>query len=138
MQQDAWILPGLLAQAGDRPLRWVALHHACPERGDHVDWMFEPRQVDAPLPSARVPAEPASIAIGERLHLEPGPDHRRDYLDAPAEPRQLSGGRGTVRRIAAGTWSSDGRRITLRQDEGDDRIWLVIASPALLTLERIA
>lgn len=137
MQQDAWNLPGLLAQAGGRPLRWVALHHACPERGDHVDWMFEPTQEDAPLSSARIPVEPASIAIGGRLHLEPGPDHRRDYLDAPAEPRQLSGGRGTVRRIALGSWCSDGRQITLRQDAGDDRIWLVVSSVPL-TLERIA
>jgi hypothetical protein len=137
VQQDAWNLPGLLAQAGDRPLRWVALHHACPERGDHVDWMFEPTQEDAPLSSARIPVEPASIAIGGRLHLEPGPDHRRDYLDAPAEPRQLSGGRGTVRRIALGSWCSDGRQITLRQDAGDDRIWLVVSSVPL-TLERIA
>ena len=99
--------------------------------------MFEPTQEDAPLPSARIPVEPASIAIGGRLHLEPGPDHRRDYLDAPAEPRQLSGGRGTVRRIALGSWCSDGRRITLRHDAGDDRIWLVVSSVPL-TLERIA
>jgi len=113
------------------------LHHACPVRGDHFDWMFEPKRPDLPLPSARIPVEPASIAIGERLHLEPGPDHRRDYLEAPAEPRQLSGGRGTVQRIAAGTWSSDGRRITLQQHGGDDLVWLFIASSALLTLERI-
>ncbi|MBU6208846.1 MAG: hypothetical protein KGR22_02940 [Planctomycetes bacterium] len=138
MQQDAWILPGLLAQAGDRPLRWVALHHACPERGEHVDWMFEPTQADAPLPSARIPVEPASIALGGRLHLEPAPNHRREYLDAPAGPRSLSGDRGTVRRIASGSWRSDGRRITLRQDAGEDRIWLVVASPVPLTLERIA
>lgn len=138
MQQDAWILPGLLAQACARPLRWVALHHACPTRGDHIDWMFEPVQAGAPLPSARIPVEPASIAVGGRLRLEPAPDHRRDYLDAPAGPRQLSGDRGTVRRIASGSWCSDGRQITLRQDAGDDRIWLVVASPAPLTLERIA
>jgi hypothetical protein len=100
--------------------------------------MFEPAQPDAPLPSARVPVEPARVAIGGRLHLEPGPDHRRDYLDAPAEPRVLSGDRGSVRRIAAGTWTSDGRRITLRQGADDEFIWVVAASPAPLTLERIA
>lgn len=138
MQQDAWILPGLLTQVCERPLRWVALHHACPRRGDHVDWMFEPSQTDAPLPSARVPIEPARVAIGGRLHLEPAPDHRRDYLQAPAEPRELSDGRGQVRRIAAGSWCSDGRQITLRQDEGDERIWIVVDSPSPLTLERIA
>lgn len=100
--------------------------------------MFEPTQEDAPLPSARIPVEPASIALGGRLHLEPAPNHRREYLDAPAEPRSLSGNRGTVRRIASGSWRSDGRRITLRQDAGEDRIWLVVASPVPLTLERIA
>lgn len=138
MQQDAWILPGLLAQAGDRPLRWVLLHHACPGQGDHFDWMFEPLQADAPLPSARVPDEPASIAIGGRLHLEPAPDHRRDYLNAPTAPRELSGGRGTVRRIASGSWCSDGRLLTLRRDEGGDQTWLTLPSAAQLALERIA
>ena len=138
MQQDAWILPGLLAQAGDRPLRWVLLHHACPGRGDHFDWMFEPLQAEAPLPSARVPDEPASIAIGGRLQLEPAPDHRRDYLNAPTAPRDLSGGRGTVRRIASGSWCSDGRLLTLRRDERGDQTWLTLPSAAQLTLERIA
>ncbi|MBM4051603.1 MAG: hypothetical protein FJ270_02520 [Planctomycetes bacterium] len=100
--------------------------------------MFEPPDEAAPLPSARVRAEPASITIGGQLRLEPAPNHRRDYLDAPAAPRQPSGGHGTLRRIAAGSWCSDGRLITLRQDHGDNQTWLALPSAAELTLERIA
>jgi hypothetical protein len=80
-------------------VRFVVLHHTGfgPE---HYDLMFE-RADDvrraAPLETFRSPCWP----IASRVRLERLGDHRRAYLEYEGP---LSGGRGEVRRVAAGEY----------------------------------
>lgn len=138
MPTDAWNLPNLLATPTRSPRRFVVLHHECPTRGPHLDWMFEPEASDAPLPSARLAADPRHAGPGTTLLLEPGPDHRRAYLDADSEPRELSGGRGLVRLEAAGTWAVSGGTLAVHWEGlAAPQAWRATPGPDGLTLERL-
>jgi hypothetical protein len=89
-------------------LRYVVLHHdGIPE--PHYDLMFE-TSPGSPLATWRSPAWPPQADAP----LIPLPDHRAEYLSYEGP---VSGGRGTVRRVASG-------RHSIRQDE-----------PALLLVE---
>ena len=53
------------------------------------------------------------LAVGESCDCERLDDHRRVYLDYEGE---ISGGRGFVERVAAGTWTGD---IVLHPEDGE-------------------
>ena len=80
--------------------RWVLLLHELPDRTWHYDWMIQSpgSQPDARLVSFRVsfrPDDPSITAFAaERIG-----DHRAEYLSFEGA---VSGGRGTVRRVAEG------------------------------------
>ena len=76
-------------------LRYVVLHHTgIPE--PHYDLMFESSPSGA-LATFRCPIWPLHKPAG----IEPLGDHRRDYLEFEG---LVSGGRGEVRRVAAGSY----------------------------------
>jgi hypothetical protein len=91
--------------------RWVVLRHDLPDGSWHYDWMLQVCDDPAePLLTFRVmvrPDDPTVVAFeGERL-----PDHRSIYLDYEGP---ISGGRGSVTRIARGTL----RRSDLADGDG--------------------
>ena len=89
--------------------RYVVLHHVG-HGSPHFDWMLE-RDADGPLTTFRVRAWP----VAGRQALTPLADHRRAYLDYEGE---VSGGRGSVRRVEAGTWADAGAgRLRLESHE---------------------
>ncbi|MEM8781419.1 MAG: hypothetical protein AAGE65_01065 [Planctomycetota bacterium] len=83
-------------------LRTVLLRHA--RRGDtHFDWMFEtpgPRAAAEPMTTFRVGVPWDAWAQLPSVPLTPRPPHRRAYLTRQGP---VSGGRGFVTRVAAGT-----------------------------------
>lgn len=85
-------------------LRTAVLEHTT-DHGVHHDWLIEdpalpdPHAPGARLWTARVPAPPCDWPRCMRLELEVIPPHRRAYLDYQGP---ISGGRGRVRRVAAG------------------------------------
>jgi hypothetical protein len=104
-----------------RPRRCVILEHRH-RGGRHWDWLFEhpgwPADDSAPLWAARLPRLPQrwpDRAI--RLLAVTLPDHRRRYL---CYQGPLTGGRGTVRRVAAG----EVRPIRWRQGRAALLLWL--------------
>lgn len=93
--------------------RTVVLEHSVPGEGGHFDWLID-RDGRSPLLTFRLaPPQRASSAAprgegGCQLLSTPPPasfaaeriaDHRRLYLDYEGP---ISGGRGSVRRVAAG------------------------------------
>ena len=77
-------------------LRTVVLLHTLPDGSWHYDWLLE-REGQAGLTTFRCdrsPGEGHGPIRGEAIG-----DHRRTYLDYEGP---LSGGRGAVRRVAAG------------------------------------
>jgi hypothetical protein len=103
-------------------LRTVVLEHQAPG-GVHYDWLLEPPP-SQPLPegrlwAVRVPLPPSLWTAEGSLDLELLPPHRREYLDYEGP---LSGGRGSVRRIASGTfwprlWTPQRMRLDVRLGE---------------------
>jgi hypothetical protein len=90
--------------------RFVLLLHARPDGSSHYDLLLE--RGDA-LAAWRLPAPPAELSP-EDAAVERLPDHRTAYLTYEGE---VSGGRGTVRRMDAGTceveaWGDD--RVAVR------------------------
>jgi hypothetical protein len=84
------------APADPSPLRYVVLRHdGVPDA--HFDLMFE-TEPRGPLRTWRSPAWP----IPGRTGLTPLHLHRREYLDYECP---VSGGRGHVTRVAAGTYT---------------------------------
>jgi hypothetical protein len=103
-----------------QPLRFVILHHEGID-DPHFDIMLETTP-DSPLATWRSPLWP----ITEPTTLTQLPDHRRDYLEYEGD---ISGNRGHVTRIAAGTY-----RITHRLDGTKLIEWGIdTAQPLLLT-----
>ena len=83
------------AGATPSPLRFVVLRHdGVPD--PHFDLMFE-RQPGGALRTWRSPVWP----LRGRVRLTPLDDHRRAFLDYEGP---VSGGRGQVARVAAGTF----------------------------------
>lgn len=79
--------------------RWVLLLHELPDRSWHYDWMMQspPAHVSG-LITFRVFDRPDEEHV-DRLLAERLPDHREVYLEYEGV---VSGGRGTVRRVAGG------------------------------------
>ncbi|MCG3183600.1 MAG: hypothetical protein ICCCNLDF_01705 [Planctomycetes bacterium] len=78
--------------------RFVILEHSV-NGGVHFDLMLEVagQELLRTFQLARWP-----LAVGEACACVQLADHRRVYLEYEGE---ISGGRGTVRRVAAGSWS---------------------------------
>ena len=110
-------------EPGSAPLRYVVLSH---EGWDepHFDLMFE-REPNGPLVTWRSPVWP--LVDGTTL-VQLG-EHRRDYLDYEGP---VSGNRGQVRRIAAGSfqWLRRGPDLTLiRLLAPEPKSWLIATDP---------
>lgn len=78
----------------------VLLLHETPDGDSHFDWLIA-RDGAGPLISFRV-AQRVDLAAGEgamEVGAERAPDHRREYLEREGV---VSGGRGTVSRVASG------------------------------------
>src|SRR5947208_12996901 len=101
--------------------RFVLLYHDCPpeyERPSHWDLMFDVGEVLRTWALERLPRswlaaqsqtaatlrDCASVATGDSVSARMLGDHRRDYLDFEGH---LSGNRGVVIRVAAGTFASE-------------------------------
>jgi hypothetical protein len=77
------------------PARFVILHHRLDD-GEHWDLMLEHGEVLLTWQLLREPVDAASLPIPARRIG----DHRKAYLEYEGP---VSGGRGTVRRVDAGT-----------------------------------
>jgi hypothetical protein len=138
--------------------RFVLLYHDCPpnyERSSHWDFMLESgdalrtwalerlpcdwqaafTRTSAAHPNCPLPAPDNSVAATQLG------DHRRDYLELEGP---LSGDRGTVMRIAVGTYRSErespddwqvvltgdvlAARVQFTRARADDRRWTVLST----------
>lgn len=105
-------------------LRWVLLRHDLPSGGWHFDWMLQRSSGAEGLLTFRVESRPDQPGFGffEADRLD---DHRTAYLDYEGE---VSGGRGSVRRVASGVLVSldeEGGRLEVEIDvEGERWRWL--------------
>ena len=100
-------------------LRYVILHHTGYGE-DHFDLMFEVSPTD-PLLTLRSPVWP----IVEDVQLTPLDEHRREYL---AYEGPVSGDRGEVKRVAAGTYdlAGDDPNILVTFTSGTDARPIII------------
>jgi hypothetical protein len=97
-----------------RSLRFTISRHEKPGE-PHFDLFLEPARGDA-LTTFTTAAAPHQAAVGEALPARRIADHRRAYLDFEGE---VSGGRGTVRIVEAGTYrvvedSPEGRTLEMQ------------------------
>jgi len=86
--------------------RFVILRHEV-NGGSHFDLLLELASQEL-LRALQLASWP--LAVGESCPAPVLPPHRRIYLDYQGP---ISGGRGSVTRIDAGTWSGDAGRIVL-------------------------
>src|SRR4051812_24125792 len=123
--------------------RFVLLYHDCPpdyERASHWDFMLESGDVLRTWALERLPcswqfshertvaacSDCPSLATANNVAALQLADHRREYLEIEGT---LSGDRGSVKRVAAGTYCSereapDEWRVLLTSDELAARIRL--------------
>ncbi len=92
----------------------VLLRHTLPDETFHFDWMFA-RDSEGllPLQTFRCSTNPCLALPGALLALQILPDHRPSYLTYEGS---ISGGRGSVQRVAQGTWSGALDECTLAWD----------------------
>ncbi len=83
-------------------MRTVLLRHVLPDGSEHFDWLTQPAP-DAPLVAFRV-VERIDLPECTAFTAQRIPDHRAVYLEYEGE---ISGGRGRVTRVAAGTATLD-------------------------------
>jgi hypothetical protein len=104
---------------GESRMVWlptVVLHHRT-TAGSHHDWLLaDPEEPLGLLWAGRIPAPPRSWAAVGTWPVHPLPPHRRRYLTYQGP---LTGGRGVVRRCAAGLhrplrWSATRRWLVVR------------------------
>lgn len=88
------------ASQGSVMRHWVLLRHDTPDGGHHFDWMLEggPDGTLITFRTAERVDEHVNTGEGE-FECEALADHRAVYLDYEGE---ISGGRGSVRRVAQG------------------------------------
>ena len=87
-----------------QPLRYVVLRHEGVAQ-PHFDLMLETAP-GAALATWRIPRWP----IDEQINIDKVAEHRRDYLDYEGP---ISGDRGHVKRVTAGTYRLDRKFDTL-------------------------
>jgi hypothetical protein len=121
--------------------RTVQLRHDLPDGSWHIDWMIELEQGGGGLATFRLPRRVDDLCAGESVEALRLEDHRRAYLDYEGP---VSGGRGTVRRLASGRISRFGegaghwlldvewdprrrQRLCLHRAAGDTPRWVVQA-----------
>lgn len=92
----------------------VVLRHTLSDGSFHYDWMFA-RDSEGlqPLRTFRCASNPSVAPAGAVLAVQPLADHRPAYLTYEGP---ISGGRGTVQRIAHGAWSGALDECTLAWD----------------------
>ncbi len=95
----------LSTTSAETPLRFVVLHHvfsggAQNGRADHFDLMLEQESRLATWAIDKLPE------LGETVSAIRLPDHRKKYLDYEGP---ISGDRGSVKRMMAGTYRVDQR-----------------------------
>jgi hypothetical protein len=101
-------------------LRYVVLHHTgIPE--PHYDLMLE-SSPGSPLATFRFPVWP----LKKPAVIHPLGDHRRDYLEYEGP---VSGDRGEVRRVAAGTYRTADRTDDYWEVILDESVTLTIYRP---------
>lgn len=83
----------------DQPRATVQLLHELPDGTDHIDWLIATDTGDGPLISFRLDRPLHLLADGEQITVTRIADHRPLYLEYEGD---ISGGRGTVKRIARG------------------------------------
>jgi hypothetical protein len=92
----------------------VQILHKVPDGSAHVDWLLardaEGREL---LITFRLPRRVDELRPGEAMDALRIADHRPAYLDYEGP---ISGGRGTVKRLRAGT---------VNEIERDDRVWIL-------------
>lgn len=82
----------------------VVLRHDLPDGSWHVDWMLDlDPNGEGGLVTFRLAQRPDRLAGGQRLTAKRLEDHRRTYLTYEGP---VSGNRGTVERLAAGTFDA--------------------------------
>lgn len=80
--------------------RWALLHHDLPDGSWHYDWLLEDAShPEGGLLTFRIGVRPDSGGM-QAFDAQRLMHHRRAYLTYEGE---VSGGRGTVRRVAEGT-----------------------------------
>jgi hypothetical protein len=138
--------------------RFVLLYHDCPptyERPSHWDFMLESGNVLRTWALERLPRD-WHVAFTRTSAAHPNcpllapdntvaavqlGDHRRDYLELEGP---LSGDRGTVMRVAAGTYQGEhespdvwhvvltgdalAARVQVTRSETDDASWVVLST----------
>lgn len=97
----------------------VQLEHTLPDGSRHIDWMIAHDEGgEGPLTTFRLERRIDGIPRGVQVRGERLGDHRPVYLTYEGE---VSGGRGSVRRVGEGTASSvevDGARVEVVVDWG--------------------
>ena len=79
----------------------VLLRHDLPDGSEHIDWMLSQDALGTlPLITFRLESRLDELPVGSSLSGCRIADHRPDYL---AYEGPVSGGRGSVRRLARGT-----------------------------------
>lgn len=104
-------------------LQYVILEHTV-NGAVHFDLMLEVEGQER-LRTLQLPRWP--LLPGEEVGYTELPPHRRDYLTYEGE---VSGSRGTVRRIEAGTWLHDGAALLMHSHAGGS-IRLHILAPTI-------
>jgi len=104
----------------------VLLEHAQAD-GTHYDWLIA-RPGEERLWTARVASPGSQWAALGRFTLDVLPPHRRDYLTYEGP---VSGGRGTVRRVDAGTvrivsWDEAGAVLDVAMQQFRGRVRLTV------------
>jgi len=97
-------------------LRYVVLHHTAVAE-PHYDLMFETARGSG-LETFRCPVWPPDVGTV----VVPLGEHRREYLDYEGP---VSGGRGSVMRVAAGTYRTVSRTGDRREVELDGAVVVV-------------
>lgn len=88
----------------------VLLRHDVPNEASHFDWMIATDTAgQGPLMTFRLSTRVDELQAGEVLNAERLPDHRSAYLDYEGP---ISGGRGSVKRVAQGR-----ARVVAREDK---------------------
>ena len=94
------------AEAGGGWLPAAVIEHDAPG-GRHFDLLLAVRRPEGPDDRAcatwRCEEDPSALPAGGGCMTEPLDDHRAEYLSLRG-PRELSGGRGSVRPVANGRW----------------------------------
>lgn len=108
--------------ANSPPVPVVVLEHSVPDGTVHWDLLVARRcAVNAPLWGLRCMVRPDRV--GPDIAIEVMPDHRPAWITLEGD---VSGGRGTVRRVASGLLERHGDLAHVRWDNGRVSDWTIV------------